>query len=294
MNRQPHDQFAKQYLEELLSPFGIVEISREVVDETRQIDVFFSPNPDTNANRDYLGILGKMASTTILIEPFRNAPTKTEIRNCILKLLAMCAELQRKAKRDKTDFKEDDLPRLWILATSASLPILESFGAKIDVENWIEGIYFLPQSLKTAIIAINKLPVTSDTLMLRLLGRGKTQSQAVKELLQLPKGDLLRQNVTELLISWRVSVEITNTIQEEDREAFMALSQTYLEWKEATKQEGLQQGQRQIIENLLQVRFGELDESLTKVVDALVKLSPLESSRLLLESNREDLLTRFS
>jgi len=55
----------------------------------------------------------------------------------------------------------------------------------------------------------------------------------------------------------------------------MALSQSYLEWKEATKreglQQGLQQGQRQIIE----------------------KLSPMESSRLLLESSREDLIRRF-
>ena len=77
----------------------------------------------------------------------------------------------------------------------------------------------------------------------------------------------------------------------------MALSQSYLEWKEATKleglQQGLQQGQRQIIENLMQVRFGELDESLIKVIDELLKLSPMESSRLLLDSSREDLIRRF-
>jgi hypothetical protein len=36
--RQPHDQFAKQYLEELLSPFGKVEVSRQITDEVRQID----------------------------------------------------------------------------------------------------------------------------------------------------------------------------------------------------------------------------------------------------------------
>jgi len=95
------------------------------------------------------------------------------------------------------------------------------------------------------------------------------------------------------LISWRVSVEINNLLESEDREVFMALSQSYLEWKEATKREGLQQGQRQIIENLMQVRFGELDESLIKVIDELLKLSPMESSRLLLESSREDLIRRF-
>jgi hypothetical protein len=115
----------------------------------------------------------------------------------------------------------------------------------------------------------------------------------VRELLELPSGDSFRQNVMELLISWRVSVEVNNLLESEDREVFMALSQSYLEWKEATKREGIQQGQRQIIENLMQVRFWELDESLIKVIDDLLKLSPMESSRLLLESSREDLIRRF-
>ncbi|MBD2119018.1 hypothetical protein, partial [Microcystis wesenbergii] len=240
-----------------------------------------------------LGLLGQMVTTSTLLEPFRNAPSRTEIRNCILKLFSIFAELQRKGKREKTELNEDDLPKLWILATSISLHILESFDAKLELENWTEGIYFLSPSHRTAIIAINQLPITPDTLLLRLLGRGKTQSQAVRELLELPSGDSFRQNVMELLISWRVSVEINNLLESEDREVFMALSQSYLEWKEATKREGLQQGQRQIIENLMQVRFGELDESLIKVVDELLKLSPMESSRLLLESSREDLIRRF-
>ncbi len=36
--------------------------------------------------------------------------------------------------------------------------------------------------------------------------------------------------------------QINNLLESEDREVFMALSQSYLEWKEATKREGLQQG----------------------------------------------------
>ena len=169
------------------------------------------------------------------------------------------------------------------------MSLLASFDAKLDLENWIEGIYILFAAHRTALIAINQLPITAETLMLRLLGREETQSQAVRELLALPKGDSLRQNVTELLVSWRVSVEIQNTLEEEDREAFMALSQAFLEWKEATKQEGRQEGQRQIIENLLQVRFGELDEAMSLVVDALLQLSPAESSRLLLEFSRDEI-----
>jgi len=61
--------------------------------------------------------------------------------------------------------------------------------------------------------------------------------------------------------------QINNLLESEDREVFMALSQSYLEWKEATKR--------------------------VKVIDDLLKLSPMESSRLLLESSREDLIRRF-
>ncbi|NCS22204.1 MAG: flagellar assembly protein H, partial [Microcystis aeruginosa G11-06] len=39
-----------------------------------------------------------------------------------------------------------------------------------------------------------------------------------------------------------VSMEINNILETEDREVFMTLSQTYQEWKEATKREGQREG----------------------------------------------------
>ncbi|MCZ8119051.1 MAG: flagellar assembly protein H, partial [Microcystis sp. LE18-22.4A] len=168
---KPHDQFAKNYLEQLLSPLGIVEISKEVSDETRQIDLFFSPNAEPNPN--YLGLLGRIVLNTVLIEPYRNPPNRSEIRNCLAKLLTILAELQRQAKRENQSYNEDNAPRLWILSPSASLTLVESIGAKLDPD-WPEGVYFLPSLYRTAIIAINQLPVTAETLWLRLLGRGKT------------------------------------------------------------------------------------------------------------------------
>jgi hypothetical protein len=62
MTRQPHDQFAKQYLEKLLSPLGKVEVSREVTDEVRQVDILFFPVPSPNTNPQSLGLLGKIAT----------------------------------------------------------------------------------------------------------------------------------------------------------------------------------------------------------------------------------------
>jgi hypothetical protein len=39
MTRFIHDRFAKEYLEELLSPIGKVNIGRDVMSEVREIDV---------------------------------------------------------------------------------------------------------------------------------------------------------------------------------------------------------------------------------------------------------------
>jgi predicted transposase/invertase (TIGR01784 family) len=40
-------------------------------------------------------------------------------------------------------------------------------------------------------------------------------------------------------------MEINNILETEDREVFMTLSQTYQEWKEATKREGQQEGRQE-------------------------------------------------
>ncbi|WP_342745961.1 hypothetical protein [Brunnivagina elsteri] len=45
MTRFPYDQFAKDYLKELLQPLGKVETSLTVPAEIREIDVYFAPSP---------------------------------------------------------------------------------------------------------------------------------------------------------------------------------------------------------------------------------------------------------
>ncbi|WP_313926651.1 hypothetical protein [Anabaena sp. FACHB-1237] len=47
MTRQPHDQFAKEYLEELLKCLGMVEIDKNVKSQVREIDIWFSPGTPT-------------------------------------------------------------------------------------------------------------------------------------------------------------------------------------------------------------------------------------------------------
>lgn len=294
MTRTVHDRFAKQYLTELLAPLGEVETNREVFGEVRQIDVWFVPKPQPTTDPQTLGLLGQFASNACLLEPFRNAPTLTEIRNCMLKLFELHGELQRKARRDSERIQEASLPRLWILSPSASATLLDEFGAVVEQQNtWTEGIYFLPPALRTAVVAINQLPRTDETLWVRILGKGVTQQQAIDELMTLPKENPLRSNALELLANWRFNLQTSENLDEEDEELIMNLSPAYLQWREETFREGVQAERRATIENLLRVRFGSLDDELSAIITQLLELPPEEFTRLLLQSSREELLNRF-
>ncbi|MBU7587451.1 MAG: hypothetical protein KAF91_32255 [Nostoc sp. TH1S01] len=298
MTTKPHDQFAKQFLKELLSPLGEVSTNQEVTDETRFVDVLFSAIPNSTADAETLGLLGRIALlNTTLLEPFRNQPSFSEVRNCLQKLFTVIADAQRQANREDTTIAENDLPRLWILSPSASQTLLQAFGATLDLDNWPNGVYFLPEGERGAIVAINKLPSTPDTLWFRLLGRGKVQQLAVSELVALPTENRLRRNVLEIIYRWRISLMAQPELTQDDEELIMNLTQAYEEARAAAVQEGVEQGQRQIVENLLKVRFGSVDEGLTKVVDSLLQLPSEEFANVLLQLSslsREELLARFT
>ncbi len=81
-------------------------------------------------------------------------------------------------------------------------------------------------------------------------------------------------------------------LTEDDQELIMNLTQAYEEARAAAVQEG----QRQVVENMLRYRFGSMDEELTIIVDSLLHLPPEEFARVLLELpnlSREELLSRF-
>ena len=293
MSRTPFDQFAKQFFETFLTPLGEVQTNFEVPGEPKFIDIWFSPSNQPSVNPEDLGILAKIATLPCLLEPFRNQPSSDEVRSCLFKLFHVIADFQRQAKREERTVSEEELPRLWIITPSASDDLLSRLGAFVR-EDWLEGIYFLPEIFKTGIIAVNKLPRTPETLWLRIFGKGVIQQQAVDEVIGFDVDDPRRSTILQLLATWKISIEASNLVEQEDRELIMQLSQAYLEWEQKTERRGLEQGQRQVVENLLKARFGELDEQLLAIIEPMLQLPPQEYAFLLLQLSREELLRRFS
>jgi len=120
------------------------------------------------------------------------------------------------------------------------------------------------------------------------------QKQAIDEVIGFDQEDPRRSTILQLLATWKISIEASSLVSQEDRELIMQLSQAYLEWEQKTERRGMEEGQRQVVENLLKARFGELDEQLLAIIEPMLQLPPQEYSSLLLQLSREELLKRFS
>ena len=271
MTRFIHDQFAKDYLEELLKPYGEVQSASQVAGEIREIDVLFTPFAHQTTNIELLGLLGKLATTPAIFEPFRNPASTEEICDCLLKSLKVRSALRRAAKREQTTKVKIEIPKLWILTPTASRNIISGFSG-ITKPDSLPGIYYLAKSLHAAIVVIHQLPQTQETLWLRLLGRGTVQKQAIDELAALPLNQPYVKITLELLYNLQKNLKINQSSQTEDQELIMRLAPLYQKDRELAKQEGLQEGlqkEKRLIIRLLNRRIGEIDSLLIQKVQEL-------------------------
>jgi hypothetical protein len=293
MTTKPFDQFNKNLFRTLLSPFGKVLPNFAVPGEERAIDVFFVPNEGAMAAEEELGYLAEMSRRPALLEPFRGALLDQHVHECMLKLFMVFADLQRTHPTIDTT----QSPHLWILAAEVSSRLLNDFLEPPETD-LMEGIYPLRKGLHTTIVAIEELPVVPETLWLRLMGKGRTQDDAIADLLMMPESDTKRGVALDLLVSWRINMEILDQVELEERRILMALSQAYVEWEKQTEARGKAQGEvqgeerarREAIEGLLLARFGEIDGELAGVVPRLMALDGREYTRLLLNASRSELL----
>jgi hypothetical protein len=215
-----------------------------------------------------LGLLGRFAEHPAIIEPFRNPASTDEICDCILKLLEVKALLRREAKANKIKLQDSEIPKLWVLTPTVSETRLSSFGT-MQKAGWLSGVHFLPDALRTAIVAIHQLPQTPETLWLRLLGRGSVQSQAIIELQALPLNHPYQKATLELVYNLRENLRVNQELEADDRELVMRLEPLYQRDREQAIQEGNKQGEQRLVIRQLNRRIGEIDASLIERVQGL-------------------------
>ncbi|NJP11420.1 MAG: hypothetical protein HC866_19660 [Leptolyngbyaceae cyanobacterium RU_5_1] len=102
-----------------------------------------------------------------------------------------------------------------------------------------------------------------------------------------------RSSALSLLVAWRISMEVMEQVDSEERRILMALSQAYQEWEQQTRRQGLQQERQSAIASLMRLRFGAVDSELQAIIPALMNLPTEQYTQLLWQLSRAELLQRF-
>jgi hypothetical protein len=192
--RNRFDHLAKQIGKEALGPSGATSVHDEISPETQHADLRHEPDPARKAERDRLGLLGRIASVLCLIEIYGHAPTAEEFRACLAKQLAFWSKRAREARAYNNKRRRDRQlpstgfvdPTLWIIAAGSPTAILAKLKLK-RAQGWPKGIYFFGDDvLRVGLVVASKLPRNRDTLLVRLMAAGPLLTPAIEDLADLP------------------------------------------------------------------------------------------------------------
>jgi Domain of unknown function (DUF4351) len=239
MSQFPHDRFNKNLFELRLSPFGEVSTQRSLDPETTFIDIYFVPQQPI-APEPQLSLLANCISgQAVAFEPYRNPVEVNKIQGCIIKALQIQQEVY-----PEPDPQVELQPRMWIITPTLASHKLELFSALADEARWGKGIYLLGKGLQTGIIVVHQLPVTAETLLFRLMGKGRVQQAAMAEVADLPVEHPYRNSLLNLLVSYRMELAAKQDAETDEQELVMQLSPLYLEQLEAARLDGERQGEQ--------------------------------------------------
>jgi len=238
--RTRFDQFSKDVLADCLKEAGEVETERETKPEVHKIDVWFHPWPQAERRRFHdKPVLATIAQSAALLEPFHQTPGVVEILNCVGKQQTVFGEIRRKNKHAV-------MPTLWIVSSGRPRGAIPQLGFS-PMPDIARGVYTAPPGFRLRLVVVSELQKTRSTLMLRLLGTGRTFRDALKELEQLPVDAWEVRTSLPLLIRYQIeimSLPVTERTAEE--EAIMAVHELYEKWEreriELGEKRGMERG----------------------------------------------------
>jgi hypothetical protein len=162
-----------------LGPSGTTVANEPINPETQYADLRHEPDPARQAERDRLGLLGRLAAFFRLIEVYSQTPDAEEFRACLSKHLGSWQQRARKTRSDHKKRSEQQPAEafvdsfLWIIAAGAPTTLL----AKLKLESaphWPAGVYFFGDDvLRVGIIVASELPATARRSLSASWRRGR-------------------------------------------------------------------------------------------------------------------------
>jgi hypothetical protein len=264
--RSRFDQFDKQMAREGLAPGGHVETDAEVSPDARRIDIWFTPNPEVPFEvLAHLGLLGRIARTACTIEPFHDTPDGNVVMGCVCKHYLFRELL---ARRDPPP----PPPVQWIISSGRPASALDGLCFKAS-STWGAGIYEGPALTHTYLTVVSELPEARFTLLVRLMGAGRTLTKAIAEIKALPKD--APERVLALPILLRLRFEIAADPHDrtpDEQEVFMSTQDIVENLMAQYREQGIDEGRKLGLDQGLKqgLRQG-LDQGLKQGLDQGLK-----------------------
>jgi hypothetical protein len=233
--RAQFDRFGKQMIRDALEGRCLVESEAEVPVETRRIDLWVTPLEAREPSPDHLGLLGCITSRSVTLELFHNTPSGDELHLCLIKH----GQFRNLLLRRKT---LPPFPVQWVISSGRPEDGIEGLGF-YSMPGGLRGTYECPRLFYTRLVVVSELPVTRDTLLVRLLGAGAVLKQAIAELQALPAQAPERRLALPILLELRLAVPSDPAQQTSDDQEFLMSTYPLAEaWRRAAIEEGVQQG----------------------------------------------------
>lgn len=313
------DQFVKEVLHEAFDPLGTAEQEVEISADAQRIDFFFVPGPkspqagEAGAAQALVPswegaaevaevppIFQRMARTAYLLEHYRRSPSVRGVRGCLRKMLTQLhlEDLAAETAARESKPAEPGAPPaasalrppaaaartrgariLWVLSSGRPANVVSGFALR-RLPGWPTGTYQGPlPALRYRLIVLNQLPETRYTLPLRLLGRGATFRQAMRELKKLPPSSWERQHIPRLLVKYRMETLEAASLSDlppEEKELLVTVDEYLTQVKETGRQQGMQQGQRTTLLRQIAHKLARplTDEERARVAARLDSLGP--------------------
>jgi hypothetical protein len=223
-----------------LRPCGATDVEAVIAPDPRRADLRHDPDPAREAERERIGLLGRIASIVCIIELYSGAPTDDDAIICLAKLIAFRQQRQREADKEREALKKRlekespgqtppaakpfVSPRCWIIAARPPAAALARFAATAATD-WPDGVYFgtgaivgVEGVLCMGIVDASELPRDRSTLLVRFMAAGPLLADAIAELAELPDGAHERTVAEQILLDLEhvLGSKLGATPEEED------------------------------------------------------------------------------
>jgi hypothetical protein len=272
------DHLAKQLGKQALGLSGTTVAHDEIHAEAQYADLRHEPDPGRTAERDQLGLLGRLAAVPCLLEIYGHAPSAEEFRACLAKHIAYWQQRARTRKRRQKRKIRQTLvaPFLWIIAAGAPTTLLTKLKLA-PAHGWPAGVYFFGDDvLRVGIVVASRLPRDRSTLLVRLMAAGPLLAPAIEELRALPPSAHERTVAEQILLKLRSTLGHKPKRTRKEEEFIVAMLKTWEDARAEGRTEGRAETQANAVLTVLRVRGITVPEAARKRILAQKDLHRLE------------------